>query len=93
MELKNHFEERFEELKSEIGISPWLDDCFFLIYQLPNGRFSEVLNKKRNGAESEMEKEATGRITLGTTMEYMCRRLGKDHIDDDYKPQRWAHKG
>lgn len=92
MGLWDYFEERFEELSSKLDKEPELKGLFFLVYQLPSGNLSEVLRTgKRFHVHGEMEKELKAKLPYGVTIEYMCRRLGEAHGQDDYEPREFLH--
>lgn len=92
MTLKDHFEERFKAISSEMDVTPWLKGAFFLIYQTPSGNYNEMLNKRRERVEEEMRLELSERVGSGTTIDYMCRRIGPAHYRDDFEPQKWTKK-
>ena len=81
--LKEYYERRFREIKLGLDRTPGLREHFFFVYELPDGtRRGELLIS--SGAFRDALTRAMERIDCGETLEYMCRRLGREHGIDCY---------
>ena len=89
--LKEYYERRFREIKLGLDRTPGLREHFFFVYELPDGtRRGELLIS--SGAFRDALTRAMERIDCGETLEYMCRRLGREHGIDTKEPVRGVRK-
>jgi hypothetical protein len=89
MPLEDQFLERFARTMKSVSEQKE-QDRFFLVYEMPDGSYREIVGELRIQAVSDLYKDVIRQFEPSTEIRYMCRRIGEPHWKDSKAPEVMA---